>query len=178
MNVAKCSPKDWPCVTIMLSKFNNSVILEFLAANWIAYYFIKRKNFPRLFKTGKLFIVDGHFTFYMLNWPEQMEITAYVCFTFRKKGGRNPYMLQSFKARLDKKDGVFKIIERNMKKAQKQKNKTKNNIKNKKIWIPIGCVSPACCPYLPACTAQWGGVCSGGCIPACTEAAPPCEQND
>ena len=30
--------------------------------------------------------------------------------------------------------------------------------------IPVGCVSPACCPYLPACTAQGGDAClwSGG----------------
>ena len=103
LTVSKCGPRDWPCITIILSEFNNSILLEFLTANWIAHYFIKRKNFPRLFKTGKLFILVGYFTFYMLNWPEHMEITAYVCFTFRKMVGRNPYMLQSFKARLDKK---------------------------------------------------------------------------
>ena len=39
----------------------------------------------------------------MLNQSEQMAIKVCVCFTFRKMGGRNPYMLQSFKARLDKK---------------------------------------------------------------------------
>ena len=51
--------------------------------------------------------------------------------------------------------------------------------------IPVGCIPPACWPYLPACTAQgWVGVCfwgmsaRGGCllpwgIPACTEADPP-----
>ena len=71
---------------------------------------------------------------------------------------------------------------------------------NKQYCIPVGCVPPACCPYLPACTAPGGGlrlggvptsgpggcVCSlgylplvlGGCIPAGNGAEPPCEQND
>ena len=36
--------------------------------------------------------------------------------------------------------------------------------------IPVGCVAPACCPYLPACTAQGGrgvpgGTCRGGYLP-------------
>ena len=59
--------------------------------------------------------------------------------------------------------------------------------------IPVGCVPPACWPYLPACTAQGGVSAHGGCllpggclllvggsaprgvsaIPACTEADPP-----
>ena len=30
--------------------------------------------------------------------------------------------------------------------------------------IPVGCVLPTCCPYLPACTAP-RGVCSWGCLP-------------
>ena len=37
-----------------------------------------------------------------------------------------------------------------------------------KKCIPVGYVQTACCPYLPACTAQEGGVCSqggrGGCL--------------
>ena len=40
---------------------------------------------------------------------------------------------------------------------------------DKQVYIPVGCVLPACCPYLPACTAQGqggvsapGGFCSGG----------------
>ena len=65
------------------------------------------------------------------------------------------------------------------------------------VCIPVGCLPPACCPYLPACTAPregllpgvgdvcsgGGGVCSRGeggcllpgrgCIPACTEADTP-----
>ena len=51
--------------------------------------------------------------------------------------------------------------------------------------IPVWCIPPACCPYLPACTALGvGGLLkgvsgSGGvCIPACNGAdPPPCEQN-
>ena len=32
--------------------------------------------------------------------------------------------------------------------------------------IPVGCVPPACCPYLPACTAPGGGVSAPGrCLP-------------
>ena len=31
--------------------------------------------------------------------------------------------------------------------------------------IPVGCVPPVCCLYLPACTALWGGAWSGGCLP-------------
>ena len=50
----------------------------------------------------------------------------------------------------------------------------------KQDCIPVGCVPPACCPYLPACTVL-GGVWSGGClplvgrgcIPACNGADPP-----
>ena len=34
----------------------------------------------------------------------------------------------------------------------------------KQVCIPVGCVLPACCPYLPACTAL-GGVCSRGGLP-------------
>ena len=33
----------------------------------------------------------------------------------------------------------------------------------KQECIPVGCVPPACCPYLPACTAR-GCTCAGGCI--------------
>ena len=33
----------------------------------------------------------------------------------------------------------------------------------KQVCIPVGCVTPACCPYLPVRTAQ-GGVCSAGCL--------------
>ena len=41
------------------------------------------------------------------------------------------------------------------------------NIYWKQVCIPVGCVTPACCPYLPACTAPWGcllpgDVCSQG----------------
>ena len=37
--------------------------------------------------------------------------------------------------------------------------------------IPVGCIPPACWPYLPACTAPGGCACSGGvpapgCVPA------------
>ena len=44
--------------------------------------------------------------------------------------------------------------------------------------IPVGCVPPTCCPYLPACTARKGlsapgGCLLRGCIPACTEADTP-----
>ena len=65
----------------------------------------------------------------------------------------------------------------------------------KQECIPVGCILPTCCPYLPACTAPgrylplvwgvsaprgctclWSG--GGGCIPACNGADPPCEQND
>ena len=64
----------------------------------------------------------------------------------------------------------------------------------KQVCIPVGCVPPACWPYLPARTVQGrvsapGGVSGprgggapggrGSAIPACTEAAPPPrEQND
>ena len=45
---------------------------------------------------------------------------------------------------------------------------TRNQSK-KQECIPIGCVPPACYPYLPACTALWGvparGVPAGG-VPA------------
>ena len=68
--------------------------------------------------------------------------------------------------------------------------------------IPVGCVPPACCPYLPACTALGGGVWSqrvclllvrggvpasgpgGGCLPlvlgvypSMQWGNPPCGQN-
>ena len=33
---------------------------------------------------------------------------------------------------------------------------------NKQYCIPVGCVPPACCPYLPACTAPGGGLRLGG----------------
>ena len=89
----------WPCITIILNEFNNSVLLEFLAANWISYYFIKRKNIPRFFEASKLFIVVEDSPICMLNQSEQVTIKVCVCVTFRKMGGRNPYMLQSFKAR-------------------------------------------------------------------------------
>ena len=35
------------------------------------------------------------------------------------------------------------------------------NRKKKQVCIPVGCVPPACCPYLPACTVQ-GNVCFPG----------------
>ena len=59
--------------------------------------------------------------------------------------------------------------------------------------IPVGCVPPACCQYLPACTApgEGGCTCRGGCtcpgsVPARRVYLPgvpaqvlsPCEQND
>ena len=52
-----------------------------------------------------------------------------------------------------------------------------NILTTKQVCIPVGCVPPACCPYLPACTAP-GGVCSGwvsapGGIPACNGADTP-----
>ena len=68
--------------------------------------------------------------------------------------------------------------------------KTANKSK-KQDCIPVGCGPPACCPYLPACTALGGGAClwfqggaclwsrgvpdsgHGGCIPACNGADPP-----
>ena len=44
-------------------------------------------------------------------------------------------------------------------------------IEKKQVCIPVGCVPPACCPYLPACAAQRGCVCylggfryPGGCL--------------
>ena len=42
-----------------------------------------------------------------------------------------------------------------------------NILTTKQVCIPVGCVPPARCPYLPACTAPggcllWLGVCSGG----------------
>ena len=41
---------------------------------------------------------------------------------------------------------------------------------NQQECIPVGCVLPACCPYLPACTprgvsAPVRAVCSQGCLP-------------
>ena len=53
----------------------------------------------------------------------------------------------------------------------------------KQECIPVGCVPPACCPYLPACTAP--GEClllgGGGGVPAPGRGSvwvePPCEQN-
>ena len=37
-----------------------------------------------------------------------------------------------------------------------------NNHQMKQECIPVGCVPPTCCPYLPACS-EWGGVpCQGG----------------
>ena len=53
----------------------------------------------------------------------------------------------------------------------------------KQECIPVGCVPPACCPYLPTCTAQGGvpGPGKGG-VPGpggCTcSGTPPCEEND
>ena len=35
-----------------------------------------------------------------------------------------------------------------------------------KECIPVGCVPPACCPYLPACTAPGAGCTCPGCVPA------------
>ena len=32
----------------------------------------------------------------------------------------------------------------------------------KQECIPVGCLPPACCPYLPACTAPEGGTCPRG----------------
>ena len=43
---------------------------------------------------------------------------------------------------------------------------------NKQVCIPVGCVPPACCPYLSACNYGGGGVsalrsvCSWGCVSA------------
>ena len=68
----------------------------------------------------------------------------------------------------------------------------KNNTKQE--CIPVGCLPPACCPYLPACTVLGrgcllpGGVWSGGCLlqVGCLwfrgmypsmQWDPPCEQN-
>ena len=63
-------------------------------------------------------------------------------------------------------------------------------ISGKQVCIPVGCVPPTCCPYLPACTAQ-GGVCSGvgtvcsqggicfvGCIQHTLRQTPPPELNE
>ena len=50
---------------------------------------------------------------------------------------------------------------------------SKNHLK--KECIPLGCVLPACCPYLPACTASGGGVSGprvGGCTWSWRGAAP------
>ena len=62
---------------------------------------------------------------------------------------------------------------------------------SKQECIPVGCILPDCCPYLPACTAPGGvpasgpggcllpgdvpasGLGGGGCIPACNGADPP-----
>ena len=33
----------------------------------------------------------------------------------------------------------------------------------KQECIPVGCVPPACCPYIPECTAPGGVPCAGGC---------------
>ena len=44
-------------------------------------------------------------------------------------------------------------------------NKHKNSFKQE--CIPVECVRPACCPYLPACTAE-GCTWSGGCTWRCT----------
>ena len=56
-----------------------------------------------------------------------------------------------------------------------------NETCGKQECIPVGCVPPACWPYLPACTAPGGSASGAGgsshgawwCIPACTEAHPP-----
>ena len=59
-----------------------------------------------------------------------------------------------------------------------------SNLFNKQVCIPVGCVPPACCPYLPACTAYGAGVCSpgvsapGGCLLLGGVCHSPCEQND
>ena len=37
-----------------------------------------------------------------------------------------------------------------------------NNLFKIQVCIPVGCVPPTCCPYLPACTMV--GVCSWGCL--------------
>ena len=43
--------------------------------------------------------------------------------------------------------------------------------------IPVGCIPPACCPYLggsgPGGCLVWGGLVPGGCIPACNGADLP-----
>ena len=40
-----------------------------------------------------------------------------------------------------------------------------SKINNKQDCIPVGCAAPACCPYLPACTAQGRAACSRkGCL--------------
>ena len=55
------------------------------------------------------------------------------------------------------------------------------NLISKQECIPVGCVSPACCPYLPACTALGGGgVPARGYLPGevYLPRYSPCEQND
>ena len=51
----------------------------------------------------------------------------------------------------------------------------------KQVCSPVGCETPACCPYLPACTAPGGGICyrGGGGVSqhALRQTTLPCEQN-
>ena len=41
----------------------------------------------------------------------------------------------------------------------------------KQVCIPVGCVPSACCPYLPACTAQGEGVSAPGDGDICSRGA-------
>ena len=43
-----------------------------------------------------------------------------------------------------------------------------------KNCIPVGCIPPACLPYLPACTAQGGLPCRGG-LPCQGGGGSPCQ---
>ena len=48
---------------------------------------------------------------------------------------------------------------------------------NQQECIPVGCVPPALCPYLPACTAPVGVSASGGSQHAMEQTPPPRGQN-
>ena len=48
------------------------------------------------------------------------------------------------------------------------------NLTIQQVCIPVGCIPPACCPYLPACTVLKGvsaleGSALGGCLPLVPE---------
>ena len=84
-----------------------------------------------------------------------------------------------------KKSITFKLLHHLYKTSNCPKNPGTIDI-NKQDCIPVGCIPPACWPYLLARGGAWsrgvpgwgmsarGG---GGGIPACTEADPLCEQN-